>query len=111
MAKTYKTSILSVYDENGNKTAIPAIRGEKGENGEKGVGIESVQQTVTSSDSYGQNVTIVTLTNGTTAPIIVRNGKDGSTPVRGVDYFTEEDKAEMISTILNAIPSAEGVGF
>lgn len=28
-----------------------------------------------------------------------QNGKDGYTPVRGVDYWTEEDKNEMINTI------------
>ena len=28
MAKTYNTSTLSVYDENGNKIAIPAINGK-----------------------------------------------------------------------------------
>ena len=28
MAKTYKTSVLSVFDENGNKIEIPALRGK-----------------------------------------------------------------------------------
>lgn len=33
MAKTYKTSVLSVFDENGNKISIPAIKGENGKDG------------------------------------------------------------------------------
>jgi hypothetical protein len=28
MAKTYSASLLSVYDENGNKTSIPALKGD-----------------------------------------------------------------------------------
>jgi hypothetical protein len=27
------------------------------------------------------------------------HGKDGYTPIKGVDYFTEEDKAEMVSAV------------
>lgn len=33
-------------------------------------------------------------------------GKDGKTPVKGVDYFTETDKAEMVSTVLEDIEPA-----
>lgn len=38
-------------------------------------------------------------------------GEPGHTPEKGVDYFTEEDKAEMVAAVLAALPSAEGVGF
>lgn len=38
-------------------------------------------------------------------------GADGYTPVKGVDYFTEADKTEMVNAVLAALPSAEGVGF
>lgn len=31
-------------------------------------------------------------------------GKDGYTPVKGVDYFTEAEKAEMVSEAAAAIP-------
>lgn len=30
-------------------------------------------------------------------------GKDGSTPVKGVDYFTEADKAEMVEAVLESM--------
>ena len=39
------------------------------------------------------------------------NGKDGYTPVKGVDYFTDADKAEMVTAVIAALPHAEGVGF
>lgn len=38
------------------------------------------------------------------------DGKDGRTPVKGEDYFTEEDKAELISEVISQIPPCEGGG-
>ena len=38
-------------------------------------------------------------------------GEDGYTPIKGKDYFTEEDKTEMVNSVLTAMPVAEGVGF
>lgn len=38
-------------------------------------------------------------------------GNDGYTPIKGTDYFTEADKAEMVQAVLNALPSAEGGAF
>lgn len=37
------------------------------------------------------------------------DGEDGYTPIRGTDYWTEEDKSEIVSDVLAAIPAAEGV--
>ena len=37
-------------------------------------------------------------------------GADGKTPVRGVDYWTAEDKAETIQGVLDAYPVAEHYG-
>lgn len=36
------------------------------------------------------------------------HGKDGKTPVKGVDYFTEADKAEMVSAVIAALPVYDG---
>lgn len=36
------------------------------------------------------------------------DGKDGKTPVYGEDYFTEEDKAEMVSSVIDALPVYDG---
>lgn len=38
-------------------------------------------------------------------------GKAGYTPIKGKDYFTEADKAEMVNAVLEALPSAEGGSF
>ena len=38
-------------------------------------------------------------------------GAAGSTPVKGTDYFTAADKAELVSDVLAALPNANGVSF
>lgn len=38
-------------------------------------------------------------------------GPAGYTPVKGTDYFTEEDKAELVNAVLAALPAAEGGSY
>lgn len=38
-------------------------------------------------------------------------GQDGYTPQKGIDYFTEADKQELVQDVLNALPNAEEVEF
>ena len=37
-----------------------------------------------------------------------RDGQDGHTPVKGTDYWTETDKAEMVADVIAAIPGGGG---
>jgi hypothetical protein len=79
-------------------------KGSAGSNGTNGtsVTVSNVSEssssgginTVTFSD--GKKVNIKNGINGT-------NGKDGNTPVRGTDYWTVADKAEMVQDVLDAI--------
>lgn len=42
------------------------------------------------------------------------NGKDGEkgdTPIKGTDYFTEADKTELVTELLNALPTWQGGAF
>ena len=136
--------------------------GGSGGEGQDGVGILSIEQTVTSNDDKGENVITVTLTNGKKSEFRVlngskgsqgeqgekgsqgekgdpfiyedftpeqlaalkgekgekgeagdkgekgeqgiqgergENGADGYTPVKGVDYWTEADKEEIIEQV------------
>lgn len=34
-------------------------------------------------------------------------GKDGYTPVKGTDYWTADDKAEIVNEVLELLPRAE----
>ena len=95
--------------------------GEDGKDGDDGVGIQSVVQTTTSSADGGTNVITVTLTNGQKSSFTVKNGSkgsagvagsdgaDGYTPVKGTDYFTEADKQEIVSDVLEAMPESSDV--
>lgn len=62
------------------------------------VGIANIYQKTASVVDGGENVLVVEQTDGTLTNFVVRNGntgKDGETPVAGVDYYTEADKAEF----------------
>ena len=39
------------------------------------------------------------------------SGSDGYAPVKGVDYWTNADKAEVVQAVLAALPNASGVNF
>lgn len=54
-------------------------------------------------------VTIVNKTGTTTATILDGlDGQDGYTPVRGTDYWTASDKAEIVQDVLDALPTWNG---
>ena len=91
-------------DESGGAAILPV----ESINGADGIGIQSVEQTTTSTVDGGINVITVTKTDGTSSMFTVRNGskgstgaagEDGYTPVRGTDYWTADDIATIQSYI------------
>lgn len=38
-------------------------------------------------------------------------GDPGETPVKGVDYYTQEEKQEMVAAVLAALPNWEGGSY
>ena len=38
-------------------------------------------------------------------------GQDGYTPIKGIDYFTELDKGELLERILQSLPTWEGGSY
>ena len=38
-------------------------------------------------------------------------GPAGATPIKGTDYFTAADKAELVTQVIAALPNANGVNF
>lgn len=73
-----------------------------------GVGIDDVKQVTRSYDDNGVNVITMILTDGKRRSFMIQNGR---TPVRGEDYWTSEDKQEIINAILDVIPVAEEASF
>lgn len=94
-------------DESGGAAILPV----ESINGADGIGIQSVEQTATSTEDGGANIITVTKTDGTSSMFTVRNGskgstgatgaagKDGYTPVKGTDYWTADDIAAIQSYI------------
>lgn len=39
------------------------------------------------------------------------DGIDGKTPVKGIDYFTESEINQIVNEVLNKIPTSEGVDY
>ena len=66
---------LTISFDDGTEYTTPSIRGQVGA---KGVGIESVIQTATSTENGGENTITVTLTDGTKSSFVVRNGQGTS---------------------------------
>ena len=67
---------------------LESLRGPEGQQGipgTDGVGIQSVEQTTTSTEDGGTNVVTVTKTDGTTSTFYVRNGSQGSPGSAGSD--------------------------
>lgn len=84
--------VVKAYADSG----LPS-QGKAGDNGNDGVGIQSVTQTTTSTEDGGENIVTVTKTDGSKSTFAVMNGKkgkdgeDGYTPKKGVDYFDGKD--------------------
>lgn len=38
-------------------------------------------------------------------------GPKGDKPVKGIDYYTEEDKAEMVNSVLEKLPVWKGGSY
>lgn len=62
---------------------------------------------------YGKSAYEVAVQNGfvgtETEWLASLKGETGYTPIKGVDYYTEADKRELITEVLNGLPRAEEV--
>ena len=84
---------------------LSVFNGTNGAKGANGVGISSITQTMRSYADGGTNTMEVAKTDGTRAYFYVQNGTkgstgaDGKTPVKGLDYFTTADKADIVADV------------
>lgn len=131
----------SLKGEDGQKgeQGIQGIQGEtgdKGETGEKGADGTSVTVTNVSESTADGGSNVVTFSDGKTLTVkngskgsqgekgeqgdkgdkgdtgaTGANGADGKTPVKGTDYFTTEDKTEMVNLVLSELPTWTGGSY
>lgn len=87
----------------GNTDTGKPSRGETGEKGDKG----DTGAAFTYSDFTAEQLAALKGDKGDTgAP-----GKDGKTPVKGTDYWTAADKAEIVADTLAALPTWTGGSY
>ena len=117
-----------LYDEESGTVQVVNIGGGGGSggSGEEGVGIAEIvfKEPITEGYLYA-----VVLTDGSSYDIVApmgpqgaqgvqgpqgvqgAQGNNGLTPVKGIDYYTEADKSEMVSAVLNALPTWTGGSY
>lgn len=101
-------------DAAGNLTWIPSkdgmfiITGQniKGPKGDAGTSV-TIEEITQSTEPGGENVVKFSDENTLT----INNGKDGYTPVRGVDYYTEADKEEMVQAVSDLIANDDFITY
>ena len=108
MQKIFDVGELTSYLNVATSSSGTGGGADNGSSNEDVVGIESIVQTTTSTADSGTNIITATLTDGTKTTFSIKNGSkgstgekgaDGKTPVKGTDYFTEEEKAEFVSEV------------
>lgn len=99
VTQTSEGADISITDKNGTTTAT-ITNGKDGEPGDQGPAGPKGDKGDTGATGpegpAGQNGS---------------NGKDGKTPVKGTDYFTDADKAEMVNSVLAALPTWTGGSY
>lgn len=89
---SWNGTILTVTSASGTSSAN--LKGEKGDDG--------VSPAVSVSRS-GKVTTVAITDKSGTKTSNINDGADGKTPVKGTDYWTEDDKAEIVRQVLASL--------
>ena len=84
--------------------AIPGPPGPKGDKGDPGNDGKSAYEIAVDNGFRGTEQEWLISLQG-------EPGEPGRTPVAGVDYYTEEDKVEMVNAVLAALPNGDEVSY
>ena len=109
------TNVVTVTLTNGSTATFQFKNGSKGSQGEPGVSVASVERSDGTGEPGTYDTYAITLDNGTVVGSFqvynALDGADGYTPVKGTDYWTAADKAEMVSDVLAALPTWTGGSY
>ena len=125
----YNAGVLTIGVPKGD-TGSQGPQGEPGEQGPKGDTGTAATVTVGAVTTGEPGTDAAVMNAGTSAAAVLNfviprgekgetgakgdtgaTGEAGHTPVKGVDYFTDAEKSEMIQAVLNALPAAEGASY
>ena len=103
-----------------NLIAEADLKGDKGDKGDPGIPGKDGHSPVVTATKSGKTTTIsvdgtaiATVEDGADGTPGVagapgKNGTDGRTPVKGTDYWTASDKAEIVAEVTAALPKYGG---
>lgn len=99
-------------------TGAQGAKGDKGDRGEKGESGSDGKDGVSSTHRWNGTTLVVTSASGTSSADLKGDkgekgdkgpqGEPGKTPVKGVDYFTDTDKTELVAAVISALPVYNG---
>ena len=97
-----------------NLIAEADLKGDKGDKGDPGIPGKDGHSPVVTATKSGKTTTISV--DGTAIATVEdgadgtpgKNGTDGHTPVKGTDYWTASDKAEIVAEVTAALPKYGG---
>lgn len=82
------------------------IKGPKGDSGAQGV---KGDNGISATHSWSGTTLTITSASGSSSANL--KGEKGDAPIKGTDYWTAADKAEIVQDVLAALPSSEEVSY
>ena len=109
-AKTAAENAQSVADTIKAAKEAGEFDGKDGTDGVDGAdgkdGVDGVSPVVTTSKT-GDTTTITITDKDGTKTATIKDGAKGEAPVKGTDYWTDNDKTEIVNDVLTALPTWE----
>ena len=102
------------------ETGATGPKGDTGEQGPKGdTGATGPQGPAGANGADGHSPVVTASKTGKvttvsvdgTAIATINDGEDGAIPVKGTDYWTAQDQANIVQDVLDALDEAEGVSY
>ena len=88
------------------------LEGPKGEKGDPFTYADFTEEQLAAlKGERGEKGDPFTYADFTEEQLAALKGKDGKTPELGTDYWTEEDKANIVQQVLDELPTTEGVKY
>lgn len=98
--KSITGKLIKQFAEQGIESALEDAKASGEFDGKDGV-----------SATHSWNGTTLTVTSASGTSSANLRGDDGYTPVKGTDYWTDADKAEMVEDVIAALPDASEVSY